>query len=164
MPPSAGACQTIEAALKPDCGRAGDRSSIITAIGWRRAAAGDTGSPVSGAGTVTGVGTGVGVGIGVAVGVALGGASVGLALGGAEVVAIAGWLGGVLPQAPATRLTARRVAAPRRDGRIRTGMWDLWERARPGARRRAGYPASTQTADAGITAVSVRRASRLDGE
>ena len=34
----------------------------MTAIGWRRATAGSTGSPVSGAGTVTGVGTGVGVG------------------------------------------------------------------------------------------------------
>ena len=70
MPPSAGACHTIDAELKPDCGRAADRSSIITAIGWRRAAAGVTGRPVSGAGTRTGVGTGVGVGMGVAVGLA----------------------------------------------------------------------------------------------
>ena len=37
----------------------------MTAIGWRRATAGSTGSPVSGAGTVTGVGIGVGVGIAV---------------------------------------------------------------------------------------------------
>ena len=29
------ACHTIEADCRPDCGRAGDRSSIITAIGWR---------------------------------------------------------------------------------------------------------------------------------
>src|SRR4051794_595420 len=51
MPPSAGACQTIEALLKPDCGRAGDRSSIMTAITCRAAASGVTSSPVSGAGT-----------------------------------------------------------------------------------------------------------------
>src|SRR5258707_1103372 len=62
MPPSAGACQTIDAALNPDCGRAGDRSSIITAIGWRAAAAGLTRRPVSGSGTRTGVGFGSGVG------------------------------------------------------------------------------------------------------
>src|SRR6185312_15081533 len=62
MPPSAGACQTTDADDRPDCGRAAPRSSIITAIGCRFATAGETGRPVSGAGTVTGVGTGVGVG------------------------------------------------------------------------------------------------------
>src|SRR6476619_5702845 len=84
MPPSAGACQTTDAALNPDCGRAGPRSSIITAIGWRAATAGGTRTPVSGAGTRTGVGTGVGAGVGVGVGAGVGGA-VGLevAVGGA---------------------------------------------------------------------------------
>src|SRR5689334_6529659 len=62
MPPSAGACQTMDAEVKPDCGRAGERSSTITAIGCRAAAAGETSRPVSGAGTRTGVGAGVGVG------------------------------------------------------------------------------------------------------
>jgi hypothetical protein len=71
MPPSAGACQTIDAALNPDCGRAGPRSSTMTAIGWRRAAAGVTSWPVSGAGTSTGDGLGVGVGSGVGDGEAL---------------------------------------------------------------------------------------------
>src|SRR5262245_30950122 len=56
MPPSAGACQTIEALLKPDCGRAGERSSIMTAITWRSAASGLTRRPVSGAGTSCGGG------------------------------------------------------------------------------------------------------------
>src|SRR5512143_3275764 len=60
MPPSAGACQTIDAALNPACGRASTWSSIITAIGCCRAADSETGSPVSGAGTRAGVGTGVG--------------------------------------------------------------------------------------------------------
>src|SRR3954463_14511178 len=62
MPPSAGACQTTEASLNPDCGRAGERSSIITAIGWSFAAAGLTRTPSSGAATRTGVGSGVGLG------------------------------------------------------------------------------------------------------
>src|SRR3954469_21584758 len=71
MPPSAGACQTTDAALKPDCGRAGDRSSTITAIGWRFAAVGLTSRPVSGAATRVGPGVAVGSGIwlGVDVGV-----------------------------------------------------------------------------------------------
>src|ERR1051325_9112470 len=64
MPPSAGACQTTSACDSPDCGRAGRRSSIITAIGCRRAMAASTSSPVSGAATLTGVGTGVGPGDG----------------------------------------------------------------------------------------------------
>src|SRR5438034_10169029 len=65
MPPSAGACQTTDAELKPDCGRAGPRSSIITAIGRWAAIAGGTMRPSSGAGTRTGVGAGVGLGAGV---------------------------------------------------------------------------------------------------
>src|SRR5437899_2650649 len=62
MPPSAGACQTTEAAEKPDWGRAGDRSSIITAITWREAMFGGTRTPVSGAGTRFGVGATIGAG------------------------------------------------------------------------------------------------------
>src|SRR5271169_2140017 len=65
MPPSAGACQTIDAAEKPDCGRAGARSSIITAIGRCAATARVTIRPVSGAGTSAGVGVGVGAGVAV---------------------------------------------------------------------------------------------------
>src|SRR6185295_4272452 len=66
MPPSAGACQTTDAALNPDCGLAGERSSIMTAIGCCAAAAGLTSSPVSGAGTSVGPGVGVGrLGVGV---------------------------------------------------------------------------------------------------
>src|SRR6476660_5025505 len=63
MPPSAGACHTMDAAAKPDCGRAALRSSIMTAMGCRFATAGSTRRPVSGSGTVVGVGTGVGVGL-----------------------------------------------------------------------------------------------------
>src|SRR4051812_16340874 len=85
MPPSAGACQTTDAALKPDCGRALIWSSIITAIGWRLAISGATRRPVNGAWTRTGVGTGVGVGRGVGVGVAVG-AAVGVRVGVAAVV------------------------------------------------------------------------------
>src|SRR5450759_4775454 len=62
MPPSAGACQTTEAALKPDCGRASAWSSTMTAIGWRAASAGVTIRPVSGAGTRTGAGLGATLG------------------------------------------------------------------------------------------------------
>src|SRR5882672_12289275 len=72
MPPSAGACQTTDAAENPDCGRAAPRSSIMTAIGWRAATWGRTRRPVSGAGTVVGVGTGVGVGVRLALGTRLG--------------------------------------------------------------------------------------------
>src|SRR5487761_2262480 len=57
--PSADACQTTEAALNPDCGRASAWSSTMTAIGCRAASAGVTRSPLSGAGTSTGVGIGV---------------------------------------------------------------------------------------------------------
>src|SRR6266496_2068826 len=62
MPPSAGACHTTDASLNPDCGRAADRSSIITAIGWSLALDGETSTPSSGAATSTGVATGVGLG------------------------------------------------------------------------------------------------------
>src|SRR5258706_7483038 len=84
IPPSAGACHTTDAELKPDCGRAGDKSSTITAIGCWAAAFGVTRTPSSGAGTRFGVGTGVGDGValdegaelasGVALGVSLGAA------------------------------------------------------------------------------------------
>ena len=47
-------------------------SSTITAIGCHVAASGLTGSPVSGAGTVTGVGSGVGPGVGAGVGSGVG--------------------------------------------------------------------------------------------
>src|SRR4051812_46701500 len=70
MPPSAGACQTTDADVKPDCGRAALRSSIITAIGRRTAISGGTRTPSSGAGTSTGVGSGVGVGAALGGGVA----------------------------------------------------------------------------------------------
>src|SRR6185295_2809813 len=72
MPPSAGACQTTEAALKPDCGRASGWSSIMMAIARRFATFGGTRRPVSGAATGTGVGLGVGVGTGVGAGVRVG--------------------------------------------------------------------------------------------
>src|SRR6185437_10795192 len=54
MPPSAGACQTCAALLKPDCGRASAWSSTITAMTWRAAASSVTGRPVSGADTSNG--------------------------------------------------------------------------------------------------------------
>src|SRR5919202_1645980 len=60
MPPSAGACHTTDAAENPDCGRAGERSSTMTAIGWRAARAGGTGSPSRGAGTIDGIADGPG--------------------------------------------------------------------------------------------------------
>src|SRR6187551_2506255 len=92
MPPSAGACHTTEADARPDCGRAARRSSIMTAIGWRAATAGETICPVSGAGTRTGVGSGVGVGTGVGDGEAVGSVvGVGRAVG-AAVRPGAGWL------------------------------------------------------------------------
>src|SRR5215207_11035153 len=58
-PPSAGACQTMDALLKPNCGRAWESSSTITAMGRWRAASGLIGSPVRGASTVSGAGSGV---------------------------------------------------------------------------------------------------------
>src|SRR6185295_19695250 len=60
MPPSAGACHTTDAELKPDCSRAGERSSIITAITGSLARAGVVSSPSSGATALTGVGSGDG--------------------------------------------------------------------------------------------------------
>src|SRR4051812_35587150 len=111
MPPSAGACQTIDAALNPDCGRAGERSSTMTAIGWRAATAGVTRRPVSGSATRTAPALGVGVGA------AEGGADgpigelasvegAGLTSGAAD--------GGVLPR-PATRPEPAGVLAPEPD-------------------------------------------------
>src|SRR5882762_8862277 len=72
MPPSAGACQTIDALLKPDCGRASAWSSTITAIGCSAARSGLTRTPSSGAATSVGLGTGVGVGLAVGEAVAAG--------------------------------------------------------------------------------------------
>src|SRR6185295_3088057 len=60
MPPSAGACHTTDAELNPDCWRAGERSSIITAITGSLARAGVVSSPSSGATALTGVGSGEG--------------------------------------------------------------------------------------------------------
>src|SRR4029079_10776826 len=74
MPPSAGACQTTEAALKPDCGRASGWASIMIAMARRAATFCGTSRPVSGAATGTGVGTGVAVGSGVGEGVGVGAA------------------------------------------------------------------------------------------
>jgi aldehyde:ferredoxin oxidoreductase len=48
-------CQTTDAALKPDWGRAAGASSIISAIGCWAATRGVTRRPVRGAGTSTGV-------------------------------------------------------------------------------------------------------------
>src|SRR5215208_1279056 len=99
MPPSAGACHTIDAEPKPDCGRAGERSSIMTAIGCRRAASGVTSRPVNGAGTSFGDGVGVadGAGVGTTLAVASGEAS-GDAEGDAD-----GSLDGGAEPSPATR-------------------------------------------------------------
>ncbi len=63
MPPSAGACQTTDASVKPLWGRAFQWSSTITAIGWREARSGATRRPVSGATARAGVGDGVGDGV-----------------------------------------------------------------------------------------------------
>src|SRR5437899_1501175 len=101
MPPSAGACHTTDAAEKPDCGRAGPRSSIITAIGWRRASAALTGRPSSGPGTSAGPGVGVGLGLALGDGIALPlgeGATIADGDGDPAAVAVAGvldwlWLG-----------------------------------------------------------------------
>src|SRR5262245_33784377 len=91
MPPSAGACQTTSALFSPDCGRAGPRSSIITAIACRFAIFSGTRLPVSGAGTsragsgvgtdgIVGTGVGVGEGVGDGVGAGVGeGVGVGIA-------------------------------------------------------------------------------------
>src|SRR3954469_16111843 len=92
MPPSAGACQTTEAALKPDWGRASNWSSIMTATGWRLATSGVTSRPVSGAATRAGVGIGVGVGEAVGVGVGLG-VGVGVAGGGGAWLAVVAAVG-----------------------------------------------------------------------
>src|SRR5687768_8017071 len=110
MPPSAGACQTTDAALKPDCGRASTWSSIIAAIGWRAATSGATGTPVRGAGTSTGVGTGVGGGT---VGAGVGGDSLPLGSGAGDPLGSPGELvAAAAPPGPnAPRLQAMRMAA-----------------------------------------------------
>src|SRR5262245_25200176 len=118
MPPSAGACQTTSAWDRPDWGRAARRSSIITAIGWRRAMAGATSWPVSGAGTRVGVGTGVGLGEGDGLG---DGAALGVAdgsrvgVGVAPAVACATWDGfgepPGMPRTVAVRMATRATAA-----------------------------------------------------
>src|SRR5215203_1903315 len=72
MPPSAGACHTTSAKLKPDCGRAPNWSSTMTATTWRLATAGFTRRPVNGAGTRLGVGSGVGLGGAVGLGSTVG--------------------------------------------------------------------------------------------
>src|SRR5690242_4366116 len=128
MPPSAGACQTIAAFVKPDWGRAGERSSTITAIGWRAAALGGTRRPVRGAGTRTGVGAGVGVGEGDALGLSDGaGDSVGGAEGSAD--------GGVL---------LRFATSPDEPG-VAVGPWDPADaanepRAKPNATATTASP------------------------
>jgi len=118
MPPSAGAWKTIDAEPSPDWGRAGLRSSSITAIGWRAAAAGLTSSPVNGAGTRTGLGLGLGAGEGLGVdGLALplaDGAGEGLTEAdgvalrpvGPELVGV-----GVVGEQPTSR-TAKAIASP----------------------------------------------------
>src|SRR5688572_1052373 len=103
MPPSAGACHTTDASLNPDCGRAGPRSSTITAIGCCIAALGATSTPVSGAGTSVGVGSGVGEGIGVGLGPGVGlgrgvGSGLGEGIGSIETSGVDGF-----GDAPATR-------------------------------------------------------------
>jgi hypothetical protein len=76
---------------------AGDRSSIITAIGWRCEAFSLIIRPVSADGNSSGVGVGVGLGVGVGVGVGVGdGVGVGVGTGvGATAGESVGWLGGV---------------------------------------------------------------------
>src|SRR5512135_974646 len=68
MPPSAGACQTMPAELKPDWGRAGARSSIMTATTGLAASDGETSDPVRASTTSAGVGCGVGEGVASGVG------------------------------------------------------------------------------------------------
>src|SRR5512146_2184898 len=127
IPPSAGACQTTDAALNPDCGRASRRSSIMTAIGRRAATSGGTNRPVSGAGTRTGVGLGLGVGVGVGLGSTLGFGLGSVASVGAPDRAAAWSLGPAeppVPAAPPTRIasttTATRLsmATPATSGRL----------------------------------------------
>src|SRR5471032_1523422 len=112
MPPSAGAWKTIDAELRPDCGRAGPRSSIITAIGWRAAAAGLTSSPVSADATSTGLGLGLGLGDGDGLGTIVGLGAIdadGDALAAAATVLEAGTV--VVGEQP-TSMTAAAIASP----------------------------------------------------
>src|ERR1700690_2344757 len=80
MPPSAGACHTMSALARPDCGRASAWSSIITANGWRVASAAWLAGSQTPSVVAATIGAGVGVGVGVSVGEALGGL-VGVAVG-----------------------------------------------------------------------------------
>src|SRR3954447_21017716 len=80
MPPSAGACHTTDASLRPDWGRATRRSSSMTAIGRRSATPWLTGRPVSGEGTFAALGCGVAVGTGLGSTDALGCATLGTGL------------------------------------------------------------------------------------
>src|SRR5690349_14491438 len=136
MPPSAGACHTTDASLKPDCGRASGWSSIITATTWRLATAGETGRPVSGAGTSAGAGVGVAVGVGVVVGVGVDvaldeGATLAVALGDGDDVAATGVVGfgpdataastpKPTPATAATPSAMTRTDLPREAGRVAT--------------------------------------------
>src|SRR3954451_1987107 len=65
MPPSAGACHTTDASLRPDWGRATRRSSSMTAIGRRSATPWLTGRAGSGEGAFAALGCGVAGGSGV---------------------------------------------------------------------------------------------------
>src|SRR5215211_4783219 len=111
----------MDAALSPDCGRAGARSSTITAITWRCATAGSTRRPVRGAGTSNAVGTGVGSGVPLGCGVAVG---VATADGGATL-----WVAAVDRVAPpagepvgprAELVAADGLAAVNREGDVAT--------------------------------------------
>src|SRR5689334_3503955 len=139
MPPSAGACHTTDASLKPDCGRASGWSSIITATTCRLATAGDTGRPVRGAGTSAGAGVGVAVGVGVGLGdgvavgveVALGEAVVAATLDDGDDVAATGVVGfgpdataastpRPTPATAASPSAMTRTDLPREAGRVAT--------------------------------------------
>src|SRR5215213_1811585 len=63
--PSAGACHTIDVALKPACGRAARLSSMATATGSRWASSGVVSTPSRSAANVAAVGAGEGEGVGV---------------------------------------------------------------------------------------------------
>jgi hypothetical protein len=96
----------MSASLSPDCGRAGARSSIMTAMGRRSATMKGTNSPVSGALVGPGVGLGVGSGVGVGTGGMVGtGVGVGVAVAtgvGLGVGVAGGWVGAGPPDTWAT--------------------------------------------------------------
>jgi hypothetical protein len=104
--------------------------------------------PVSGAGTRFDVGAGVGVGSGLGdgLGVGVAGTRVGLAPSVGDVVTAAGWLGGaVLPQALATRPTARAVPARRSDDWRRMVMGSPGVGGAPDTDAGEGYPDFVRT-------------------